>query len=129
VAMKIQVTPSACTGCRLCRQVCAIEKLGETNPRRSRLRIVARFPAPGTYQPVVCDQCGDCAEVCPTAAIVQDDRGVYSVDDDLCTLCGLCVDACPLEVMMRWDEDVPYKCDFCWRCTEVCNTGALVRVE
>ena len=60
--MRIQVTQSACTGCRLCRQVCAIEKNGETNPRRARLKIVARFPAPGTYQPVVCDQCGDSAE-------------------------------------------------------------------
>ena len=73
--MMIQVTPDACTGCRLCRQVCAIEKNAETNPRRSRLKVVARFPAPGTYQPVVCDQCGDCAEACPVEAIVKDDAG------------------------------------------------------
>lgn len=127
--MMIQVTPSACTGCRLCRQVCAIEKNAETNPRRSRLKIVARFPAPGTYLPVVCDQCGDCAAACPTEAIVKDDRGVYSVVDDLCTQCGACVDACKLGVMMQFDEGVAEKCDFCWKCTEVCNTGALVRVN
>ena len=127
--MMIQVNQSACTGCRLCRQICAIEKNGETNPRRSRLKIVARFPSPGTYQPIVCDQCGDCAEACPSDAIVKDDRGVLTVDGELCDECGLCVDACKPGVMMRWNEGVAEKCDFCWKCTEVCNTGALVRVD
>ena len=126
--MKIQVTPSACTGCRLCRQVCAIEKNGDTNPRRSRLKIAAHFPAPGTYEPIVCDQCGDCADVCPTEAIVKNALGVLYVDCDLCTLCGLCVDVCKPGLMMRWNDGVPEKCDLCWKCTEVCNTGALVRV-
>lgn len=128
--MMIQVTPSACTGCRLCRQVCAIEKAGETNPRRSRLKIVANFPAPGTYQPIVCDQCGDCAGVCPTEAIAANDDGVLWVDHGLCTECGACVDVCKLGVMMKWDDSgIPEKCDLCWKCTEVCNTGALVRVD
>lgn len=128
--MRIQVTASACSGCRLCRQICAIEKVGETNPRRSRLRIEARFPAPGTYAPHVCDQCGDCAEACPTGAILKTDAGVYWVDGEQCTLCGLCVEACPEGVMMMpRDDEPPYKCDFCWACTEVCNTGALVRAE
>jgi formate hydrogenlyase subunit 6/NADH:ubiquinone oxidoreductase subunit I len=27
------------------------------------------------------------------------------------------------------DVSYPIKCDFCWKCTEVCNTGAIVRVE
>jgi Fe-S-cluster-containing dehydrogenase component len=127
--MKIQVTASACTGCRLCRQVCAIEKLAETNPRRSRLRIDAHFPAPGTYEPIVCNECGDCAEACPGEAIVKNNLGVLYVDGERCDLCGLCVDACTPGVMMRWNDGVPEKCDFCGKCTEVCNTGALVRVE
>ncbi|MBI4861319.1 MAG: 4Fe-4S dicluster domain-containing protein [Candidatus Riflebacteria bacterium] len=128
--MKIQVSPDACTGCRLCRQICSIEKAGSTNPRWARLRIEARFPQPGKYVPHVCDDCGQCAEACPTEAIARDDRGVYVVDKELCTLCGACLDACPQQVMGKNDDDgVPYKCDFCFGCTEVCNTGALVKVE
>jgi formate hydrogenlyase subunit 6/NADH:ubiquinone oxidoreductase subunit I len=41
----------------------------------------------------------------------------------------VCVDACPSGVMMNGEDSTPFKCDFCWSCTEVCNTGALVRVE
>ncbi len=127
--MKIQVTSEACTGCRLCRQVCAIDGFGDTNPRRARLRVEAKFPDPGRYFPQVCDQCGDCAAACPEDAIAPNDRGAYVVDVEKCSLCGACIDACPLGVMMKGEDDVPYKCDFCWSCTEVCNTGALVRVE
>lgn len=126
--MRIQVTADACSGCRLCRQVCVIEKFGEVNPRRARLRIEARFPVPGKYIPHVCDQCGDCAEACPTEAIVKRDDGVYEVVPDLCSACGVCIDVCPEGVLVKGEDDIPFKCDFCWRCTEVCNTGALVRV-
>ena len=127
--MNLQVSPEKCTGCRLCRQICTIEKFGETNPRRARLRVEALFPAPGRYVPHVCDQCGACADACPNEAIVRRDDGVYVVDDELCTQCGVCLDVCPEEVLMEGADGVPYKCDFCWACTEVCNTGALARVE
>ncbi len=127
--MKLQVNPDACSGCRLCRQVCAIEKALDTNPRRARLRVEARFPIPGKYFPIVCDQCGDCAEACPVEAIVLDGKGVLFVDDDTCTMCGLCVEACPTGVMVWFDESAaPAKCDLCFACTEVCNTGALIKV-
>ena len=127
--MHIQVTQSSCTGCRLCRQICAIERFGVTNPRKALLRVEARFPEPGTYHPQVCDQCGKCAEVCPTECITKDERGVYMLDRDNCTMCGACLAECPLEVMVSDDDDVPLKCDLCLRCTEVCNTGALVFVD
>jgi formate hydrogenlyase subunit 6/NADH:ubiquinone oxidoreductase subunit I len=59
----------------------------------------------------------------------QQEDGIYVVDGELCSMCGVCFDACPERVLMKGDDEVPYKCDFCWACTEVCNTGALVRVE
>lgn len=127
--MRIKVNAKACTGCRLCRQVCSMEKFGEVNPRKARIRIEAAFPDPGTYRPRACTQCGTCAKACPVEAIIRDERGVYSVDETKCTLCGACVTACPLGVMMRWENGVPYKCDYCWRCTDTCNTGAIIRVD
>ncbi len=126
--MKIKVNANACTGCRLCRQVCAIEKFNETNPRKARLRIEASFPSPGKFRPRVCVQCGKCAEACPENAIYKDERGVYIVDDAKCTACGICIDTCPFGVMMSWKGGTAYKCDFCWRCTEVCNTGAITQM-
>lgn len=127
--MHIQVTPSSCTGCRLCRQICAIEKFAETNPRKALLRIEARFPDPGTYHPQFCDQCGKCAEVCPTEAITKNDEGVYLIDLELCIQCDACGPECPLGVIYTDGDQNPHKCDLCLRCTEVCNTGTLVCVE
>ncbi len=126
--MQIKVNAAQCTGCRLCVQICAIEKFSEVNPKKSRLRVDSFFPEPGTYRPVVCTECGACAEACPTGAIQKNAEGILQVVADACTECGACITACPEGVMMQWKQGIPYKCDFCWKCTEVCNTGALIKV-
>ena len=126
--MQIKVSPQHCTGCRLCVQVCTIEKFHEVNPKKARLRIEAKFPEPGTYHPTVCTECGICADTCPTEAIIKNENGALHVVEELCTVCGACIDACPENVMMRWKGGIPYKCDFCFMCTEVCNTGSIVKV-
>lgn len=127
--MQIKVNKAACTGCRLCRQICTIYHFNEINPRKAALRIEAKFPVPGTFRPWVCTQCGKCAEACPEDAIYEKD-GVYFIDESKCTRCLLCVEACPFDVMFVHDEvNIPIKCDFCFKCLEVCNTGALVRVD
>lgn len=123
--MLLEVNPDKCSGCRLCIQICPLEKFNELNPRKARLRIEALFPEPGQYRPRVCIECSACRDTCPADAIVADERGVLKVEEDMCTGCGVCVIACPEKVMMRWRDGIPYKCDFCGRCTEVCNTGAL----
>ncbi len=126
--MRLKVNKSACSGCRLCRQICAIHHFHEINPRKAALRIEAKFPAPGTFRPRVCNQCGKCAEVCPESAIYEK-GGIYYVDEKKCTGCWECIDACPFGVMFVHQEvSYPIKCDFCWKCTEVCNTGALIRI-
>ena len=123
--MRIKVNAKKCSGCRLCRQICAIHHFEEINPRKAALRIKAKFPSPGKFIPYVCTQCGKCAEACPEGAIYEKD-GVYLIDEEKCTNCLLCVEACPFGVMFVHDDvDVPIKCDYCWKCTEVCNTGAI----
>jgi len=126
--MRIKVNRSKCTGCRLCLQICAIENCGEINPKKSALRIEAKFPDPGQYRPFVCTQCGKCAEACPEGAIAQNDVGAYIVDKSLCTNCGACVPACPVSVVFQHtDLGHVIICTFCMKCTELCNTGAIVK--
>ncbi len=126
--MRIKVNRDNCTGCHLCRQVCAIRHYNEINPKKAALRIEAKFPDPGKYRPVVCSQCGKCAEVCPENAISQNDTGAYIVDKEKCINCGECVAACPLGVVFQHpDLDHVIICDFCMECTRVCNTDAIVK--
>lgn len=127
--MRIKVNKAACTGCRLCRQICTIYHFDEINPRKAALRIEAKFPVPGTFHPWVCTQCGKCAEACPEDAIYEK-NGIYYIDEAKCTRCLICVDACPFGVMFVHDDvNIPIKCDFCFKCTEVCNTGAIIRAD
>lgn len=128
--MRIKVKKDNCTGCRLCMQICAIAHYQEINPGKSALKIDAKFPSPGKYQPKVCTKCGKCEEACPEGAISENGIGAYIVDKEKCTLCGDCIEACPVDVVFQHpDLDYVIICDFCMKCTEMCNTGAIVKAE
>jgi anaerobic carbon-monoxide dehydrogenase iron sulfur subunit len=128
--MRIKVNKTHCTGCRLCLQICAIEHFDEINPRKSALRIDAKFPDPGSYRPFVCTQCGECEKVCPEKAISRAESGAFIVDRAKCNNCGDCIPACTPGVIFQ-HPDLGYViiCDFCMACTELCNTGAIVKWE
>lgn len=44
-----------------------------------------------------CDGCGQCAPYCPVGAILADQGGAYTIDEDECVECGVCLRsaACP----------------------------------
>lgn len=50
------------------------------------------------YIEEACEKCEDderrCADVCPTAAIVHDETGRLTINEEDCIECGRCVDAC-----------------------------------
>ncbi|MBD3322670.1 MAG: 4Fe-4S dicluster domain-containing protein [Chitinivibrionales bacterium] len=46
-----------------------------------------------------CTGCGRCVSVCPTSAIVLEDR-VAKIDQNRCTGCGQCVSVCPQKGIM-----------------------------
>lgn len=127
--MQIAIDAAKCSGCRVCELLCAMEHYTESNPKKAALNIVGHFPAPGTYEIQMCNQCGDCAEACPVEAIKERD-GAYYIDAEECTGCMVCVDVCPTQVMFTHsDLDVPIKCDWCGECVRYCPMKALSFAE
>jgi len=125
--VELRAIHASCSGCGTCRLACALENLRKVNPSLAVLRIEGRFPAPGDYRIHLCDQCGQCAEVCPVDAIQADEDGVYRIDAELCTSCMECREACPYDVIAADAEtDLPLKCNLCGACAESCPRDALM---
>ena len=127
--MELKAVHEKCSGCGVCRLVCAVENFREVNPAKAALRIEGRFPAPGDYRIHLCDQCGVCAEVCPVEAI-QLENGAYIIDADECTGCMTCVEECPHDVLFEHKSmQVPIKCTLCGECASICPRNAILLVE
>jgi len=122
--MKLTVKEELCSGCNVCRVVCALENFSVVRPSRALLQIKGNFPDPGTYNIAYCNQCGVCADVCLEEAISETD-GEYNIDYNLCTQCMDCVDSCPFEVIIVNDSGYPAKCTGCGKCTEICPRAAV----
>ena len=44
-----------------------------------------------------CDDCGDCADVCPMEVLILKDGKLIINEPDECSYCETCVDLCPNE--------------------------------
>jgi Fe-S-cluster-containing hydrogenase component 2 len=123
--MILKAVESQCSGCRTCQVVCALHNQRETNPSKAALIIEGCFPSPGTYKVHICNQCGVCADTCPTDAISLR-GGAYIIDNDLCIACMNCVEACPKSVMIQHSSSkVPIKCTNCGECVNICPREVL----
>ncbi|MBU1344733.1 MAG: 4Fe-4S binding protein [Proteobacteria bacterium] len=115
-----------CSGCGICKLACSIENFRQVGPSKALLRIQGLFPAPGHYQIHFCDQCGECAKVCPVDAF-ELDNGIYRINEDECIACHECVEACPKSVMIiKKEDDMPTKCILCGECAKACPRGAIM---
>lgn len=82
-----------CMACLECVRACSNAYYKEFHPDKAALKIVQRGE---NVRPMVCVQCGKCAEACPFGLIVKDEAAPYS---SKCTACGICVKACPMELL------------------------------
>ena len=111
-----------CMNCLACTLECSTLYYKDSDPDKAALRIGQKSKRePDLTKPIVCVQCGKCAEVCPNHAITQNKLGVYVVNQKLCDGCGDCVEECPFGVMRKPEgEEVAFKCITCGRCAKVC---------
>jgi Fe-S-cluster-containing hydrogenase component 2 len=130
----ISVDPSKCIGCSICEFVCALEKEGEPNPIKSRIRVIHLNPLFNLA--VACRFCdrAPCVRACPHNAIKQSERGgILIIDEKKCDGCVLCIQACPYGgIMLDPDKGVVIACDLCNgapKCIEFCPEEALSLVS
>jgi Fe-S-cluster-containing hydrogenase component 2 len=136
--MRLIWDPGQCVGCRVCEAVCSFVKEGESNPVKSRGKIVRSVEDNILYKVRVhCQQCvkAYCKAVCPSGAINEDEGGVKSVDEKKCVGCRMCEIACPIgAITVNPDTHVSMKCDLCRgldepQCAKYCYAGALQHVS
>jgi Fe-S-cluster-containing hydrogenase component 2 len=136
----ISVDAEKCTGCRICQLLCSMVHFrGKTNPRLARIRVeINRRPPPDASPasidvPHVCRQCdpAPCAEACMSGAFEKDeDKGIWTIYEEICNGCGACMDACPYGMIVMHNETA-MKCDLCggdYTCVSYCPRGALAVV-
>ena len=117
-----------CIGCLDCVRACAKAYQKSNDAEKACLRI-ERTETDG-FQPVACDQCGKCAEVCPEGAITQNPKGVYMINRNKCTGCGKCKQACPKGILpMTEDMPAAAKCTACGICVKTCPRDVIAIAE
>lgn len=124
------INPKACTGCRICEQVCSLHHYGMINPKRSRIRI---YRLEDQNKIETCQHCQKpkCMEICPTGAL-QISNNRYILNQAKCDLCGKCIEACPIEGSLHIFAGELLKCDLCEGhpvCVQYCVVDALTLKE
>lgn len=91
-----------CTACDLCYSSCPQEvHISDVIRALRQLALQAGNASPleaVRVNPLLCAGCGNCAAVCPYAALSLEQRGnvrVSIVDANRCMSCGACVPVCP----------------------------------
>jgi len=129
--MKILATrPERCTGCGKCEIACSLTWFKVEDREKSRIRIHEPAMQGDPYRIIVCNQDGNCIDVCDVNALTRARNGVVLLNKKLCVGCLICVGFCPHQAMFFHSDYVePFKCTACGKCVEVCPEDALYIAE
>ncbi len=117
-----------CIGCYACMQACARQNYASLAPQEAALRIHTKG---GMQSGIVADICAacigpDCAEACPTGAMVPRQSGGAVFKQELCNSCGACLKACPINYLRFSRFGFPMMCKHCGVCVAFCPHQCLV---
>jgi Fe-S-cluster-containing hydrogenase component 2 len=125
---KLMAKSSKCTGCGNCEIVCSKAWNKAEDKEKSAIRISADDQ--DGYTIAVCDQCGECMDMCSVIALTNDKYGVVRLDKKTCVGCLICVSECLRDFMFYHDDlPTPFKCIACGLCVKECPSGALSIIE
>lgn len=121
---RLMVDPKICSGCLTCEQTCSTAYHKESLAEKSSIRVTVNENRPHSHS--ICNQCGECIEICPTQAIYRDKTGVVRIRKADCVGCLSCVGFCP-SMSMRYHSTLlePFKCVACGLCVKSCPSHAL----
>jgi len=120
----LAVKSELCIGCRLCEEICSKAYRKDNNREKSAIRVEENGDK--GYLIHVCNQCGNCIDICQVPALSRDKNGVVRIKKDICVGCLACVGNCPTENMYYHDTlTEPFKCIACGLCAKECPSGAL----
>lgn len=123
----LKINQSACQGVRACETACAKTFFKTEDPAKSAIRVTKKN---GSFEINVCNQCGQCIEICPVKALSRNKLGVVVLDRKLCVGCLMCVGFCPtMSMRHHQDRPEPFKCVACGACVKACPHGALEIAE
>ena len=117
-----------CIKCHACETACSTTWFKEDNAEKSCIKITEASNDEAKI--TVCNQCGECIDICPIQAITRDKSGVVRISKSICVGCFMCVGFCS-ELAMQYHDDYiePFKCITCGQCVKVCPTEALFVIQ
>lgn len=117
-----------CKFIKACMKTCA--KKTQKSDDVALSSIVVTKLDDGTIDINVCNQCGQCIDICPVGAIYRAKNGTVLIKKNFCVGCYACVEYCPTGSMRTYPgRKVPFKCISCGACVKECPEGALSHVE
>ena len=118
-----------CTICGACETECSTTYFKEDDRLKSSIQVHETTEKDDSIIEV-CNQCGNCIDVCPVQAITRTKKGIVVISKKTCVGCFNCVGVCPTGTMF-WHENIvePFKCIACSRCTKECPTEAIYMEE